>query len=145
MQLLDCPFVFIRGINLVGWVGRSRLGCDLTLNTHNRAVGKGVPAHDTLLGSLTKREFHPKVRKAEQVGWPERDGCVVARIGERSSNHIEPIGDTPHRPARVVVEPVVERADRLDVRDDRGSEKVCVAQDDILAKLARFIDCTRVY
>jgi len=108
-------------------------------------MGKGVPAHGTLLGCLTERELHPEVRKAEQVEFPERDRRVVTRIGERSRNCIEPIGDAPHHPAWVVIESVMERADGLDVCNDRGSEKIRIPQYDVLAKVVWLVDCACVH
>ena len=118
--------LFVRITDAVGRVDRCRRGSDRTLDAHNRAVGKRVPAHDTLTRSLAQRELHPEVCKAEQVVRREHDGRVVAKVGERSRNRIEPVGDAPHRPTRVVVEPVVECADRRDVREDWGREEVCV-------------------
>jgi len=108
-------------------------------------MGKGVPAHGTLLGYLTERELHPEVRKAEQVEFPERDRRVVTGIGERSRNCIEPIGDAPHHPAWVVIESVMERADGLDVCNDRGSEKIRISQYDVLAKVVWLVDCACVH
>lgn len=116
-----------------------------TLDAHNRPVGKRATAHDALLRCLTKRELHSKVCKAEQVVRRETDGRVVTRVGERSGDRIEPIGDAPHRPARVVVEPVMECKGRLDVREDRCREEVCVAQVDVRAELMWFVDCPCVH
>ena len=136
MQLLHRLFVRRTILLLAGRVGR--------FDMHNRPVGKGVPAHDTHLGCLTELELHPEVRKAEQVIFPERES-IVASIGERSGDRISPIGDSPHHPAWVVVESIMERADGLDVRNDRGSENIRVTQDDVLAKLVRFIDRTCIH
>ena len=144
MQLLD-PLFVCSILLLVRRVGGFRLGCDPTSDMHNRPVGKGVPAHDTPLRCPTERKLHPKVRKAEQVEFPERDSPIVAHIGERSGDRVEPIGDPPHHPAWVVIEPIMERVDGLDVCNDRGSEKICVTHDEVLAKLVRFIDCTCIH
>ena len=140
-QRLDC--LFVRRIDTVGRVRRYKI--HRTRDTHNRPVGKRVTAHDTLLRCFTERELHPKVCKAEQVVWRETDGRVVTRIGERSGDRIEPIGDAPHRPAGVMVESVMECKDRWDVCEDRRREEVCVAEVDVRAKLMWFIDCTCVY
>lgn len=136
VQLLDRLFVCGTILLLVGRVGR--------FDIHKRPMGKGVPAHDTHPRRLAERELHPEVRKAEQVVFPERES-IVASIGERSGDRISPIGDPPHHPARVVIESIMECADGLDVCNDRGSENIRVTQDDVLAKLVWFIDCTCVH
>ncbi len=137
MQLLEPQFVRSTILLLVGRVGRFDL--------HNRPVGKGVPAHDTHPRCLTERELNPEVRKAEQVEFPDRESVVVAGIRERSGDRISPIGDPPHHPARVVIESIMERMDGLDVCNDRGSENIRVTQDDVLAKLVRFVDCACIH
>ena len=138
-QRLDC--LFVRSIDTVGRVRKFRV--HRTLDTHNRPAGKRVTAHDALPRCLTERELHPKVCKTEQVVWGETDRRVVT--GERSGDHIEPIGDAPHCTARVVVESVMECKDRWDVCEDWRREEVCVAEVDVRAKLMWFIDCTCVY
>ena len=93
-----------------------------------------------------ERELHPEVRKAEQIEFPERDSPVVARTGERSGDdHIELIILVTRHIARVVIEPIMERVDGLLQYNDRGSEKICVTHDEVLAKLVRFIDCTCIH
>jgi hypothetical protein len=129
----------------VGRVGRFRPGLDRTLDVHNRPVCERVAAHDTPRGCLAQLELHPEVREAEQVVRRETEGDVVPGVREGGGDRVEPVGDAPHRPPRVVVEPVVEGVDGLDVGEDRRREEVRVAQDDVWAELARFVDRTCVH